>query len=343
MPIRWALLGPGKHAAKNVVPQMARAADTELAAVVSRDRARGEAFARSHGVGKAYQSLDEALADPAIDALYDATPDGLHAAHAVAAAKAGKHILVEKPMALSVAEGQTAVEACRQAGVLLGVVFNQRHEAAHQDARRRVLAGEIGEVKLVQVQIAMRASAARTARPADSWRTDPRMRPRGIASSIGDHAYDTLSYIAGQQIETVAALADAAPKERVAALLLALSKGAIGYAAASYVTPYARRPFEIHGTAGSLIVENSYAYLTGASDDPAPTVTLVNDRGRSVTRFESSDCFRLEVEQFNRAIRGQARPMTPADEGLRILAVSEAIYAALAAGRTAAVADFLQA
>ncbi|HUK59936.1 MAG TPA: Gfo/Idh/MocA family oxidoreductase [Stellaceae bacterium] len=342
MTIRWALLGPGRHATRSVVPQMKEAAETELVAVVSRERARGEAFAKTHGIAKVLTSLDEALADPGIDAIYDASPDALHAPHAVAAARAGKHALIEKPWAMSVGEGAEALAACRPHGVTLGVVFNQRHEAVHQEARRMVLAGEIGEVKLAHVQIALRTAS--TPSPAN-WRSDPNMRAGGIVISIGDHAHDTLAYVVGQRVEEVSALTDGAPggrpTERVAGLLLKLSGGAIGYAAASYATPFAKRPFEIHGTKGTLVIENSFTYLTGAADDPTPTLTLVNEAGTTVRRFPASPCFRLEIEQFNRAIAGNGAPMTPPEEGVRALAIGAAAYEALRTGRAAKVADFL--
>ena len=345
MTIRWALLGPGRHAERSVVPQIKKATGTELVAVVSRDRARGEAFARAHGIPKVFTSLDEFLQDRSIDAVYDATPDGLHAPHAIAAAKAGKHVLVEKPLAISVREGLRATEICRQAGVQLGVVFNQRHEAVHQEARRLVLQGAIGEVKLVHVQIALRPATPRPVSAAATWRTDPKMRPGGIVVSIGDHAHDTLTFIVGQEIEELSAFTDASkadhPDERVAGMLLKLSSGAIGYAAASYATPFARRPFEIHGTKGTLVIENSYTYLTGAGEDPTPTLTLVNENGSVVQRFAPTECFRLEIEQFNRAIEGTAQPMTPPEQGLRALAVGEAAYKALETGRVTKVTDFL--
>ena len=348
MTIRWALLGPGRHAGRSVVPQMKQATDTQLAAVVSRDRARAEAFAQAHGVPKVYTSVEEALSDCDIDAIYDATPDGLHALHAIAAAEAGKHALIEKPLALSVAEAAKAVAASRRHGTKLGVVFNQRHEAAHQEARRMVLAGAIGEVKLAHVQIALRTSISRGGAGAPvTWRTDPSFRAGGIAVSIGDHAYDTLAYLVGQEIESVAALTDATranpPNERVAGMLLKLSGGAIGYAAASFVTPFARRPFEIHGTTGTIVIENSYTYLTGAGDDPTPTLTLVNEAGSTVRRFPATESFRLEIEQFNRAIAGKGEPMTSPEQGLRVLAIGEALYAAIESGQMRKITDFLPA
>lgn len=208
-----------------------------------------------------------------------------------------------------------------------------------------VLQGDIGEVKLVYVQIPLRSSSARTAPQAATWRMDPKMRPGGIVTSIGDHAYDTLSYVGGQQVEEVSAFTDASPsnpKGRVASLLLRLSGGAIGHAVASYITSFARRPFEIHGTEGSLIIENSYAYLTGGNDDPTPTLTLVNQGGSVVRRFAQAECSRLEIEQFNRAIEGEGQPMTPGQDGLRALAIGEAVYGAVASGRVSKVADYLK-
>jgi 1,5-anhydro-D-fructose reductase (1,5-anhydro-D-mannitol-forming) len=343
MTVRWALLGPGRHAARSVVPEMMQASDTALVAVLSRDRARGEAFAQRHGIATVHTAFEDVLRDRAVDALYDATPDGLHASHAIAAAAAGKHVLVEKPLALSVAEGAAAIAACRRHGVQFGVVFNQRHEPAHREARRLVREGAIGDVALAYVPIPLRAAAPPP--QAGNWRADPAMRPGGIVISIGDHACDTLAYVVGQEIEEVACFSDATraqpPNERVAGMMLKLSRGAVGYAAASFRTPFARRPFEIHGTEGSMIIENSYAYLTGADGDGGTRLTLVTASGSHVQHFAPEGCFRREIEQFNRAIAGGGAPMTPPEDGLRALAIGAALYAARNSGRVARVAAFL--
>ena len=345
MTVRWALLGPGRHAEKSVVRQMKAASGAELVAVMSRDRARGEAFARKHGIARVHGSFDEVLNDGDIDALYHATPDGLHAQHAIAGAQAGKHSLIEKPLAISVPECVEAIEACRRAGVKLGVVFNQRHEAVHQEARRMVLQGEIGEVMLAQVQIPLKTSAPTGAPSAPNWRIDPRLRSGGILMSIGDHAFDTLSFLVAQSIDEVSAFTGASEKdmrdERTAGMLLRLSKGAIGYAATTSKAPFARPPFEIHGTRGSLIIENSYTYLTGAGEDPTPVLTIVNEAGRSTQRFAATECFRLEVEQFSRAIEGKGEPMTPPEDGLRALVITDALYEAVRTRRVTRVEDFL--
>jgi len=144
------------------------------------------------------------------------------------------------------------------------------------------------------------------------------MRPGGIASSIGDHAHDTLAFLAAQHVVEVSAVTDGFP-DRVASLALKLSGGAIGYAAASFKTPYGRRPLEIHGTTGSIVLTNSYAPLVGSDGDP--TLELVNDRGRTTKTFPRSTCYRAEFEDF-----ASGAPTTSGEEGLRAVAITEAIY-----------------
>jgi 1,5-anhydro-D-fructose reductase (1,5-anhydro-D-mannitol-forming) len=339
--IGWALLGPGRHAERSVAPQMKRAAGARLAAVISRDPVRGAEFARRHGFARAYTTLAEALTDPNVDAIYDASPDGLHAANAIAAAQADKHILVEKPLAISVAEGERAIAECRRRNVVLGVVFNQRHEAAHIEARRLIASGRIGDVVSATAPLPLPRPASQEPQPprGGNWRADPKMRPGGIASSIGDHAFDTLSYIVGRGIEEVVAFTDSAPPERFAAILLRLAGGAIGTATASFKTPFARRPIEVHGAKGSLIVEDSYAYLVGPREGPQPRITIVDENGSETLAFPPSECFRLEIERFQRAIAGDGKPMTTGEEALRAVAIVEAIYDSARSGRAVRIRE----
>jgi 1,5-anhydro-D-fructose reductase (1,5-anhydro-D-mannitol-forming) len=268
--------------------------------------------------------------------VYDATPDGLHAAQAIACAQAGKHVLIEKPLATSVADGRRVLDAARRHGITLGVVFQQRHDNAHVEARRLVAAGAIGEIALAHVFLPMPRPAGAPPPAGGNWRADPAMRTGGIASSIGDHAHDTLAFLVGQRVVEVSAVVDAAPADRVCALALKLSGGAIGYAAASFRTPFGRRPLEIHGTAGSILLTNSYANLVGSDGDPA--LELVTEAGRTVKRFPPSECFRAEIESFGRAIEGHGAPTTSGEDALHALAVTEAIYESARTGRAVKVA-----
>jgi predicted dehydrogenase len=88
------------------------------------------------------------------------------------------------------------------------------------------------------------------------------------------------------------------------------------------------------------VIENSYTYLTGAGADPTPTLTVTNEAGTRTQAFAETESFRLEVEQFGRAIEGQGEPMTPPADGLRALAITDALYEAVRRGRATKVADF---
>ena len=331
MTVGWALLGTGRHAVKNVLPEMKKAAGTRMVAVVSRDAVRAQAFAKEHGFARSYCSLAQALQDPEVHALYHCTPDGVHARDAIEAAKAGRHSLIEKPLAINPGEAAAAIRACDAHKVELGVVFQQRHEAVHLEARRMVATGEIGEVLMARAHLALRIPAPPAGvAVAATWRNDPAMRSGGVIMSIGDHAFDTLAWIVGQEIVEVAAMSNAtsndAPNEKIGSMLLKFSAGAAGAASASFSMPYAQRPIEIHGSKGSLVLNNTYAYLTGANEDPRPSIELRSSSGSSTRYFPLSECFRLEIERFNRCIESGESPMTSGAEALRAQWVSEAAY-----------------
>jgi len=113
--VAWGIVGPGRIADTQIAPAIRELADHRLAAVASRDHGRAAAFAQRHGSGVPYDNYAALLADPAVDAVYIATPNGLHAEQVIAAAAAGKHVLCDKPLATSLADGERAVAACAAA------------------------------------------------------------------------------------------------------------------------------------------------------------------------------------------------------------------------------------
>ena len=116
MPLGWGIVGIGSHADRFVAQAISRTPDTQLVAVCSRDIGRAQAFAAKHHANRAYDSLDQMLKDPALDVLYIATPNKLHLEQTVAAARAGKHVFCEKPMALTVAECEKMIRVCEDVG-----------------------------------------------------------------------------------------------------------------------------------------------------------------------------------------------------------------------------------
>ena len=135
MPFGWGIVGTGKHPDRKIAPAMAAADGGELVGVYSRDQHRAEAFAQKHDARAAYSQLGDLLKDSRVDGVFVSSPNALHAEHVVQAAEAGKHVLCEKPMATTIADAVRMLQACRRAGVTLGIAFNLRQHPAYVRAR----------------------------------------------------------------------------------------------------------------------------------------------------------------------------------------------------------------
>ncbi|MCC7104606.1 MAG: Gfo/Idh/MocA family oxidoreductase, partial [Chloroflexi bacterium] len=185
----WGVIGLGRIADSAVAPGISRSRHGRLVGVVSRDQGRAEAFATRHGAALATTSLAELLDRPDVQVVYVATPNDLHSEQVAAAAAAGKHVLCEKPLALTVTRAREMVEACRRAGVRLGTGFHIRHHVAHQEAKRLIEAGEIGQVVLIQAQ------ASSVYRPSGGWRLNREQAGSGALNAIGVHALDLVRFL----------------------------------------------------------------------------------------------------------------------------------------------------
>ena len=155
-----ALVGPGRIAEHSLIPGLAKVPEARLWSVMSRDLRRARDFARRHGAAggeTAHDRLDTLLADPELDAVIIATPDKLHAEQTLAAAEAGKHVLVEKPMATDVESARAMVRACRDAGVVLAVAYHMRWHRGHRLLHARVGAGEVGAIRQIRAQWSFKA------------------------------------------------------------------------------------------------------------------------------------------------------------------------------------------
>jgi len=217
----WAIVGLGKHADAYLAPAIQKAPSARLAAVCSRDRAKAEAFAAKHGADRAYGSFDELLSDPAVEVVHIASPNSLHADQTVQAARAGKHIMCEKPMSLTVADGERMVEICRSHRVKLGVGFQNRHHPAHQEARRLIVEGAVGEITHAVAQY----GHGFISRSLSGWRADPAMAGGGSLMGSGLHCLDLLRFLLGKEVEEVVAATDMGQPDRpVDEVVLAILK-----------------------------------------------------------------------------------------------------------------------
>ena len=148
--LRIGLLGAAKIAPSAIVAPAKSVPEVSLVSVAARDPARAKAFADKHNIPRVHDSYDAMIADPAIDALYIPLPNGLHGQWAIKAAKAGKHVLCEKPIAANAEEATAMAEAARDAGKVLMEAFHYRYHPLAQRMADIVASGELGEIKHVR-------------------------------------------------------------------------------------------------------------------------------------------------------------------------------------------------
>ena len=194
MTMNIAMLGTGRIADGQLAPAVAAVDGVQLWSVLSRDAGRGRAFAETHGAAAAssvHTDLESLLADDDLDAVLIASPDKLHAPQCIAAARAGKHVLTEKPMATDVAEGEAMVEACDKAGVVLAVAYHMRWHAGHRQLAAAVHAGKLGTIRH------MRAQWTFLVQSDDNWRASPQVGRWWGLAGVGTHCLDQVRWFMG--------------------------------------------------------------------------------------------------------------------------------------------------
>lgn len=192
--IRWGILGCGDVTEVKSGPALQKADGSALVAVMRRDRAKAEDFARRHGVPRAYGDADALIQDAEVDAVYIATPPSSHGELALKVAAAGKPCLVEKPMATSHAECLQMVEAFRAAGQPLWVAFYRRAFPRFLRVRELLRAGAIGRVTSLQMYV---SHPLATGEQATAWRFNPDVSGAGLFLDLASHYFDMVDFLAG--------------------------------------------------------------------------------------------------------------------------------------------------
>ncbi len=191
--VRWGIVGCGDVTEVKSGPGFQKADGSSLVAVMRRDRAKAEDYARRHGVPRVHGSAEDLIGDPDVDAVYIATPPASHEALALLAAAAGKPCLVEKPMARNHGECLRMVEAFRAAGVPLWVAYYRRALPRFLKVRELLSTGAIGTVTSVHVQVTDRLA---TGADALSWRFDPAHAGAGLFLDLASHCLDLVDFLA---------------------------------------------------------------------------------------------------------------------------------------------------
>lgn len=335
-PLRFGVVGTSGHATRIAAPTLGASPDAALLGAAGSRPERGAAFAALHRLERAYASLDALLADADVDAVWICSPNHLHAAHVARAAAAGKHVLVEKPLATTVRDAEAAIEAARRAGVTLAVGYQHRFRPAHQRLRDLVRGGGVGAAGVVRIHRYWRWPYYEDMDPAGppSWRGSPAESGGWVTNDLGSHLLDLVLWLSGLPATLAgAALATqrfAVETEDTAALLLALDGGAIGIVETSAANASPGSRIEIYGDAGWIRAEDT---LTGEG-------RIVTSAGETA-RFPALalEPYAAEVADFARAVRGQTSMGAGGGDGAAVVALLEAAAAAGVRARRAGRAD----
>ena len=338
MAIGWAFIGTGRYPDRLGAPGMALADDTELIATYSRDLGRAEAFASKHGFQAAYHSVEELLADSRVDAVFIATPNHLHATHTRMAAEAGKHVLTEKPMALTVDDGIDMIRTCKTNGVELGVGFQLRCHPGHIEASKLVQKGVLGNIVLAQAQQGF-GERGRLQHPSftglSEWWEDPGMIGGAlIMTGAGVHSIDDMHFLLGQRVVEVAAITDGQNSEnaleQMASMCLRFDGGAIGMMCCSARIPDSKNDVVIYGSDGRIVLKDA------SRPTMAGELEVVSETVNSTVAYEPDPLllFKWQTEAFNRAILNDEEPAASGIDGLKIIQVTLAMIESASTGRT---------
>jgi predicted dehydrogenase len=253
--VRWGIIGCGEVCEAKSGPAFQKAEGSALAAVMRRDAAKARDFAARHGVPRWYSEAEALIADPAVDAVYVATPPDGHARYALMAARAGKPVYVEKPMARTYAECEAMIEGCRAARVPLFVAYYRRRLPRFLKAKEILEAGGIGDVRSVQVTLSRTAPPPRPPGAPVPWRFVPEIAGGGLFVDLACHTFDVLDFLLGP-IATARGMAanrsgTHAVEDAVSACF-AFASGALGAGLWGFSADRREDRVEIIGSAGRL-------------------------------------------------------------------------------------------
>jgi len=319
-PLRWGILGAANIAVAKVIPAMRRTAHCQVVAIASRDESKARAAADSLGIAQAYSSYEALIADPNVEAIYNPLPNHLHVPWSIRAAEAGKHVLCEKPIALSASEARQLIAARDRTGVQIAEAFMVRAHPQWIAVRGLVASGRIGELKLVSGHFSYFRRD----------RADIRSRAEyggGALMDIGCYPIMISRWLFGSEPTGVVADVEHDPElgvDRLASAILHFESGQATFAVAGQLVPHQR--MHIFGTRGRIEIEIPF------NAPPDRTTRIFVDDGREfagasaeVVEFPAVDQYTLQAERFSEAVRGIGTVAMTLEDSVNNMAVIDAL------------------
>jgi 1,5-anhydro-D-fructose reductase (1,5-anhydro-D-mannitol-forming) len=328
--LRWGLIGASTIAAQHMIAAI-RANGGEAVAVMSASADRATRFARDHGIARGTAKLDDLLGSDDIDAVYISTTNELHRDQVFAAAAAGKHVLCEKPLALTLDDARAMVSRCRERGVVMGTNHHLRNAATHRAMRDAIKAGRIGRPLFARVFHAVYLPPY-----LQGWRIDKPEAGGGVILDITVHDADTLRFVLDDEPVAVTAMTSQSGmgREGLEDGVMGVIRFASGLTAQfhdAFTTRYAVTGFEVDGEEGSLIGTDC---MTQA---PKGDVVLRGKDGETRLSIEHENLYARSVRLFHEAVAGRGSPAATGEDGIRSLGVALATLDAARTGRETAI------
>lgn len=323
---KWAFIGASTIAEQFMIDAV-RSAGGEVVALMSSNKERGAQFALRNGIGASYTDIDAVLAHPGVDAVYISTTNELHLQQALAAIAAGKHVLCEKPLAMSVEDARCMVNAAARAGVQLGTNHHLRNAASHRKIRELVQGGAIGKPLFVRVNHAVYLPPS-----LQGWRINKPEAGGGVILDISVHDADTLRFVLGAEPVSVVATSTASGMaqqglEDGVMAAIEFDNGVIAQIHDAFTVRYASTGFEVHGMEGSIFGTDVM------TQRPIGEIVLRNEQGAHTVPIDHSNLYVHAIGAFHAAMRGDGWPAATGEDGLRSLATALAIQSACRTGQ----------
>ena len=323
--MRWALIGASTIAAQYMIRAIRAQAGGEIVRVVSGSAERAAAYAAEHAIPASGTDLGEALSDENVDAVYISTTNEKHFPQAMASIAAGKHVLCEKPLAITLDDAATMVDAAEAAGVVFATNHHLRCSGSHRTLRDLIEAGRIGKILSLRIFHAVHLPPH-----LQGWRINAAEAGGGVIPDITVHDADVTRFLLGEDPETVVAQMTASGMGRgvedSAMSVWTMPSGAMVMSHESFTHPFAGSGLEVHGTEGSIFARGVM------TQNPVGEIELVTSAGRETIPFPDHDLYTQGVSQFVDAVAGTGGPAASGWDGVKSLAVALAVREAAQTG-----------
>ena len=333
--IKWGVIACGGIADRRTLPGMMLSETSELVAVMDVNSDFAEKCKEKYGAKYAFTNYEDLLAIDEIDAVYIASPVFCHKEQALAAAKAKKHILLEKPMGITVADSEEIIAACDEAGVKLGVGFMMRYHAYHQAIKKVIADGKIGDIVSMRAQFTCWYPEIE-----NCWRQNKNLSGGGALMDMGIHCIDLLQYLSG--LETVECVGFAQHQtfnytaDDSAGVIMKMKNGALAYVDANFNIPdaAAKCPLEFYGTKGSIVAIGTLSQVEGGTVEilACPEVKGYDaQQDRSLVEpvtleVEFGNMYTKELDAFANAIINNEEPPVNGKNTLAVQKIIESVY-----------------